>query len=75
MVYVHFSAKITYQVSLLNLSTSIGQDQTHLAQLVQSASIIFISASFNSIASSGHTPTQQPQKSHLSGMISISNNI
>lgn len=61
--------------SLLNLSTSIGQDQTHLAQFVQRSSMIFISASFNSIASSGHIPTQQPQKSHLFGIISISNNV
>jgi hypothetical protein len=29
--------------------------------------------SFSSIASSGQTPTQQPQKSHLSGNISIIN--
>ncbi|MCW8805492.1 MAG: hypothetical protein OQK56_03445, partial [Ignavibacteriaceae bacterium] len=51
----------------------IGQDQTHFAQLVQRGSIIKISASLSSIASSGQTPTQQPQKSHLSGRISIIN--
>lgn len=59
--------------SLLNFITSIGQDQTHLAQFVHRGSMIKISASFNSIASSGHTPTQHPQKSHLSGRISIIN--
>jgi hypothetical protein len=56
---------------LLNLITSIGHDQTHLAQLVHRGSIIKISASLSSIASSGQTPTQHPQKSHLSGSISI----
>ena len=43
----------------------------HLAQFVQRTSMINISASFNSIASSGQTPTQHPQKSHLLGRISI----
>jgi hypothetical protein len=62
---------LTSTPSLLNLITSIGHDQTHLAQLVQRGSIIKISASFNSIASSGQTPTQHPQKSHLFGRISI----
>jgi len=57
--------------SLLNLITSIGQDQTHFAQFVHLGSIINISASFSSIASSGQTPTQHPQKSHVSGRISI----
>ena len=57
--------------SLLNLITSIGHAQTHFEQLVHIGSIIFIDASFNSIASSGQIPTQQPQKSHLSGSISI----
>ena len=45
----------------------------HFAQLVHLESIIKISASFNSIASSGQTPTQHPQKSHLPGIISIIN--
>lgn len=49
----------------------MGQDHTHLAQFVHLSSIIFISASLSSIASYGHTPTQHPQKSHLSGTISI----
>jgi len=35
---------------------------------------MLISASLSSIASSGQTPTQQPQKSHLSGRISIISN-
>jgi hypothetical protein len=58
---------------LLKAITSIGQLHTHFAQLVQRSSIIFISASFSSIASSGQTPTQHPQKSHLFGSISIIN--
>jgi len=70
-----YHCEFSFIFSLLNLSTSIGQDQTHLTQFVQRSSLIFISASFNSIASSGHTPTQQPQKSHLFGMISINNNL
>lgn len=49
----------------------MGQDHTHLEQFVHRSSIILISASFSSIASSGHTPTQHPQKSHLFGSISI----
>jgi len=59
--------------SRLNSITSIGHDQTHFAQLVHRESMIKISASFNSIASSGQTPTQHPQKSHLSGRILINN--
>lgn len=58
---------------LLNLITSIGQDQTHFEQFVHRSSIIKISASLSSIASSGQMPTQHPQKSHLSGRISIIN--
>ncbi|MDP3149439.1 MAG: hypothetical protein Q8N83_09965 [Ignavibacteria bacterium] len=57
--------------SLLNFITSIGQLHIHFEQFVQRASMINISASFNSMASSGHTPTQHPQKSHLLGSISI----
>jgi len=45
----------------------------HLEQLVQRGAIIEISASLSSMASSGHTPTQQPQKSHLSGKMAIIN--
>jgi hypothetical protein len=59
---------------LLKTNTSIGQLQTHLEQLVHNSSIIFIDASFSSIASSGQIPTQHPQKSHLSGFISINSN-
>jgi hypothetical protein len=57
--------------SLLNRITSIGQLQMHFAQLVHRSSIMLISASLSSIASSGQTPTQHPQKSHLLGSISI----
>jgi hypothetical protein len=58
---------------LLNLITSIGQLHTHFEQFVHLSSMMLISASLSSIASSGQTPTQHPQKSHLLGSISISN--
>ncbi len=51
----------------------MGQDHTHSLQLVQSSSLIKISVSLRKIASSGQTPTQHPQKSHLLGNISIIN--
>jgi hypothetical protein len=51
--------------------TSHGHAQTHFLQFVQRSSMMDILDSRSSIASSGQTPTQHPQKSHFSGTMWI----
>jgi len=52
-------------------NTSMGQINTQISQSIHISCSIDISASFNSIQFTGHTPTQHPQKSHLLSAISI----